>query len=76
MKNLIKKESYSIYNDLYQQNNENDSLKMLPTQLLARMDDTNELLVKNLSFSAENIEPNEDKIPDRKEHSLKQFKNQ
>ena len=70
---LNKKESYSIYTDLYQQKNEHDSLKMLLTQLLARMDDTNKLLVKNFNFSTENKEPNEDKRPDRKEQSAKQL---
>ena len=46
---------------------------MLLTQLLARMDDTDKLLVKNFNFSTENKEPNEDKKPDRKEQSSKQL---
>ena len=70
---LHKKESYSIYTDLYQQKNEQDSLKMLLTQLFARMNDTNKLLVKNFNFSTENKEPNEDKIPDRKGQVSKQL---
>ena len=50
---LNKKESYSLYTNLYQQKEDQDSLKLLLTQLLSRMDDTNQLLVKNFSFSSE-----------------------
>ena len=46
---------------------------MLRTQLLARMDDHNKLLVKNFNFSTENKEPNEDKKPDRKKQTSKQL---
>ena len=45
-----KNESSSLYTNLYQQKEKQDSLKLLLTQLLTRMDEINQLLVKKIHY--------------------------
>ena len=75
LKNTDEKHDYSRLFSLEKRQikNDHDFLKMLLTQWLARMDDTNQLLVKTFNFSTENKEASEDKKPARNEQSPKQL---
>ena len=55
---LTKKDTYALYTTLYKQKEEEESMKNLLTQLLTRMDDTNQLLVKSFQCLKENKNEN------------------